>query len=207
MATVWGVQIPSSQHIAFVKIPTSRLHWPLPQSRGITVAMLGLRSPAIDGLEFPSCQTTFSLTPSLLRLRHYAELGAYYVYTGQVAVWSLLNLHTAVPHFGSSAEIIRGISLSIVPSRRRALDVGRRRPNRSTIGALDGERTAVHDLWPIPAKRTRLQHRHDIIHNFLVGRGRPPSVSRLPISGQKRRRPMGRMTTPERPLYFAPRQI
>jgi len=102
----------------------------------------------------------------------------------------------AVPRVGLSAEIVRGIYLSMVLSPRCALDVGRRRTDRPTIGALNGERTAVHDLWSIPAKWARLQHRHDIFHHFLAGRGRPPSVSCLPTAGQKRRRPMSRMTTP-----------
>lgn len=100
------------------------------------------------------------------------------------------------------AEIVRGISLSMVPSPRRALNVRRRWPDRPTIGALDGERTAMHDLWPIPAKRARLQYRGNTIHNFLDGRGMPPSVSRLPTSGQKRRRPMSRMTTAEASCTF-----
>jgi hypothetical protein len=116
---------------------------------------------------------------------------------------SRFDLRTAVPRVGSSAEIVRGICLSIVPSPRRALDVGRRRPDRATIRALDGEHTAVHDLWPIPAKRARLQYRYNIIHYFLAGRGRPPSVSRLPTSSQKQRQPMGRMITPKTLVLYS----
>ena len=67
-----------------------------------------------------------------------------------------------------TAEIALGLSLSLVPSHCRALDVGSRRADRPAIGTLNRECTAEHDLGPVPAKWAGLQYRDDLILFHLL---------------------------------------
>ena len=100
---------------------------------------------------------------------------------------------------GPSTEIVRIVALSTVPSYRRTLGVGSRRPDRAAIGALNRERTAEHHLGPVAAERTRLQYSDDVIHfsRSPLGRCRQSNLGGLPTCVQTRPFKRCRVLKPE----------
>jgi hypothetical protein len=74
-----------------------------------------------------------------------------------------------VPPYSENRSPAEIVPLPLVPSHCRTLQVGRGRPHRAAIGALNRECAGLHNLGPVPAERAGFQYRDKrlLLHTLL----------------------------------------